>query len=223
MLECAKNLIHKKLSIIGLDLGQSTAHFIEIEKTKKSFNLLNLDTIVYANNYFQDGIVVAQANLYTPLQKALKICTSKFIAINIADEFILTEKFNLHDHFNEEEQIAYVMLEAEKCLPYPLDELYYDFAAVKEKQKNSEVTLVACKKTICDSRIVLLQNLGYQTVFLGVTQYLLTDFEKQRKLLLEQLAQKIFLLNSTQSSHLDPKNFYLAMALAIAGHQYVNF
>ncbi len=222
MLEFVKNLIYKNLGIIGLDLGQSRAHFIEIQKTTEGFSLLNIDTITYADTFFQKGIVIEAKTLSILLQNALKICSNKLIAMHIADEFILTKRFNLNSSFNEEEQIAYVMLEAEKRLPYPLDDLYYDFVAVKEQQKTVEITLVACDKTICDSRLTLLKDLGYQPIFLGIMNYLLTDF-KQQKTLLKDFVPEISLLKHTQSSLFDPKNFYLAMALAITGYQYVTF
>ena len=158
-------------------------------------------------------------SLQTLLQDALKLCDSKLIALHIADEFIISEKFNLDRNFNKEEQIAYIALEAEKLLPYSLHEVYYDFIISNKGNENYEVILVACNKSYCDTYITLLQNLGYKTISLGIVSYLLDELQQQ-ELSLKQLSERFSHLNHLQSSSFKFIEFQLAIASAMSGFKY---
>ena len=215
----------RRLSIIGLDLGSSQAHWVEATYTEQSLKLLNLGVIHYPDDIFSAGTVIQPQRLVTALKPILVNCKAHHVALHISDKFIISKTLAVPAELNAEELEAYVTLEMNQQLTGSFTTSFFDFALLRKNNHQPElndIVCATCPNSIISSRINALKTLGLMTILVGVEHYLLANLQtysgqKNSTKLNPFLKWKITSDLANKQLLLLNNKFTLAAALAIEG------
>jgi type IV pilus assembly protein PilM len=216
MLKFARK-IRKPRSIIGLALGNTTAYLLEAMALNEELQLLTVNSTHYVETLFQDGILINPKILTSILKPILALCTTRQVALHLANEFIFRQTFSLPTNLNAEDLEAYIMLEAEPQLAYPIEAAFFDFLVLGINNSDpdlNDILFVACEKSMLTSRITILQNLGFNITLVGIEHYLrenLNEYCTTKNLAYND----IFVNHSCYEKQLQQQNEELIIATAL--------
>jgi len=172
--------IPKKNQLVGLDIGSHSIKLAEIDHGKRgrllrSFGLVPVPPGAIAEGSIKDMEAVASA--IKSLYKNLRV-RNKNVAVSLTGYALIAKRIAL-EKMDETEMEKAIQEEAEKYIPYDIDEVNLDFAvlnaggeieegSVQEGQaagsKKMDVLLVAAKKDIVEEHVELIRaanlNLG---------------------------------------------------------------
>jgi type IV pilus assembly protein PilM len=150
----------KSASSVGLDIGTSECKLVELSKTEKGFEILNLMTEPIVNGDIQNSVqkILAQQNIGT------KSCYSAVLGKGTLIRYIDMPRMNI-----DELKKAFG-IESDKYFPFGQEKIYTDCFIIDQKHKNNQMLVLAAaaKKELIDQRVKLLSTLGIQTNFIGL-------------------------------------------------------
>lgn len=165
--------------VIGLDIGSHSIKVCELQKTDKTYSVVNLGSIILPEGAVDDGTLhdpEAVGKSITELLANLKIKQKK-VAISISGYSVIVKKIHLAV-MEEKELERYIMAEAEQYIPFDINDVYLDFQDLKTNTEGSmqtEVMLVAAKKEIVDDYLNMLQDIGLKPVVVDVDGFALEN------------------------------------------------
>lgn len=164
-------LFYRPKPVFGFDIGYGTIKIAQLSETAKGPLIEGYGFATFDPSAMKDGILVEPETIaksaYTLLTQDMvgAINTSRVsVSLPVAQTFTrILELPNITDSDLDKA----VKLEAEQYIPLSLDELYIDYevttpAADKQSDQNQEVLMVAAKKTIIDSYLLLFDILGLE-------------------------------------------------------------
>jgi type IV pilus assembly protein PilM len=155
---------------IGLDIGTSAVKMVELLGGKEA-RLNCLGMIPLPSGVVGAGEVKEPAELAEAIKSLIRQYNvqSKRVVIAVAGQAAIVRLLKVTLQ-NKNELADIVRKEAEKNLPYALDELYMDYQVIKTDpaQKESEVVLVCARKSIVDSQLEAVRNAGLEPVAVDI-------------------------------------------------------
>ncbi|QQS26846.1 type IV pilus assembly protein PilM [bacterium] len=162
-------LIYKNQAVFGLDIGQHEAKFLELKKSKRSYQLIGIGSVELGSDTVIEGVIAEPEHLAEIIQAGLKRpsygrITAKAVAVGLPQAHLFTRSITL-PAMKREKLTEAVQWESQQYIPMPMSDLYMDFEIVEEKKdttgaiKNYEIFLVAAPRAIIDSYIKLLEFL----------------------------------------------------------------
>lgn len=124
-----------------------------------------------------DGKVIkdveAVANCIKKLFDRSKM-TCKKVALAVPDSAVITKVVQINDGLNDEEMEELILIEADKYIPYPIDEINLDFEILGQSTKNStmvDVLIVASRAENVNSRVEAVTLAGLDAKIVDVESY----------------------------------------------------
>ncbi|MBI1953016.1 MAG: pilus assembly protein PilM [Candidatus Omnitrophica bacterium] len=147
----AEKLFKSSSASIGLDLGSSFLKGVRLSKEPKGFKLE--EAVCLPVGPKGDGKTQALQELAAELKlQGAKLST----AVSGAQSVLRTATF---PKMTKEELGAALAFEAEKHIPFKLEEVFFDFQILEEKPGNRmEVLLAAARRDLVDSHLAVLQG-----------------------------------------------------------------
>lgn len=151
--------------IVGIDLGSSAVKIMELSYKNDRYCIEN-----FAIEYLQVGDIV-EKNIRNKdavskaLNKALNKAkiSSRLACICIPNSAVISKIIQLEDGISDKEISNEISLEADRYIPYELDEVNLDFEVLgpsKTGKNLMDVLLVATKKENINVRLNILENVG---------------------------------------------------------------
>ena len=165
-----------KNAAVGLDIGTSSIKVVELQRRGNAIQLehFGIQPIPYGlleGGAIQSPPVIADNIRALLAQARLKV---KRAVIAVAGQTIVVRhaKFPIMD---KEELANAIRYEADRYIPFPLDEACLDFAIVSSDETNNEmeVMLVAAQRKLIESHIVSLNTAGIQPLAIDVQPFAL--------------------------------------------------
>lgn len=205
-------LINPKKKIAGLDIGNSSIKFMEIEGD----TLENAKVICYAVEPIPKNYISSEGKIENlqAIADIIRTCwkksgsTTKNVAIALPSSGIIKKKVNFPIMDSEEDLKFQVQSEISSSFPgVTLDEVALDYYHLEQENDNLEeqdLLIVAAKKEKIEERIALVEMAGLIPIIVDIEQYALQnlvrmiqgeDFNKKTTLLLDcssQLMRLIF-------------------------------
>ena len=160
-------------SIIGIDLGSSAVKVMELTKKNNRYcvqnfamEYLSVGNIVEKNIRNKDAVIKA-------LGKALaksKI-SSRLGCISIPSSAAISKIIQLEEGLSEKEISNEITLEADRYIPYELDEVNLDFEVLGPSKIGNnlmDILLVASKKENINTRLNILEEVGINTKIIDI-------------------------------------------------------
>lgn len=170
----------KKKSLVGLDIGSHSIKVVEIEYSKRGRALRNFGIIATPQDAIVEGSIKNVETVSTSIKslfRNLKM-TNRNVAVSLSGYSVIAKKIVL-DKMEESEIEKAIKEEAEKYIPYGINEVNLDYTvlntgdAIEESADEKEasgssdqmdVLLVAGKSDVIDEHVALIQaanlNLG---------------------------------------------------------------
>jgi len=171
-----KLLKPKQRSILGIDITSAAVKILEITRSGDDFTVEcygreNLPLNALDGNVIKD--VDAVASTIKQLCDRLRF-TSKNVALAVPDSAVISKIVQINDGLNDEEMEELVVIEADKFIPYPIDEINLDFQVIGHSIKNSallDVLIVASRAENVNSRTEAVSRAGLEAVVVDVESF----------------------------------------------------
>ncbi len=166
----------KHHSILGIDIGSSAVKILEIsgfgeELCVDGYGRETLPPFALDGNIIKDTDAVANCIKKVLLKARL---TAKHAALAVPDSVVISKVVQINDGLNEQEMEELVVIEADKYIPYPIDEINLDFEILGQSAKNSallDVLIVASRAENVQRRIEVAALAGLTATIVDVESY----------------------------------------------------
>lgn len=165
--------------ILGLDIGTSSIKMVELEETKKGYQLKNFGISLLPKETIVNGVLKnasALVNALTNLTANLKI-RSKYVATAISGHPVIIKKITMPTT-SEQELAESIQWEAEQYIPFDLEEVNIDFEILGINEANPDqmnVLLVAAKKSLINEYEEVISEAGMETVIVDIDSFSLQN------------------------------------------------
>lgn len=166
----------KSRSILGIDISSSSVKILEISDSGEKLCVEGYGREVLPLNALDGNVIKdieAVANCIKKLVDRSKI-SSKRVALAVPDSAVITKIVQINDDLNDEEMEELVIIEADKYIPYPIDEINLDFEILGHSAKNSsmlDVLIVASRAENVNSRVEAITLAGLEATVVDVESY----------------------------------------------------
>lgn len=178
--------------LVGVDISCSSIKLVALRRVNGQYcldrygmELLPPQSIV--ENSIKDVLKVSEAIRTLVKRLGLK---QKFAAISVSGSSVLGRIVQVAADLKDEEIAEQLEIEAERYIPYPLEEVYYDFEVlgpVEKKPKQVKVLLAAARIETLDSRIAAFAETGLKPTVVDLESLAM---ERAFALLAQSLASK---------------------------------
>lgn len=173
MLELFKT---KKRSVIGVDLSATAIKLMEVSYKSKQYCIENCVIAPLPHSVMEANSVKntdAAAQIFKEKIGFLNI-SSKLIALAVPDCAVITKTIQMDESLSEHEIEEMVFIEADKYIPYPIEEINLDFSVLGPSSKNAsmvDVLLVASRAENVSSRVQVIEQAGFKTESVDVESF----------------------------------------------------
>ncbi|WP_298622892.1 type IV pilus assembly protein PilM [uncultured Legionella sp.] len=166
----------KHRSILGVDISSSSIKILEISDSGEQLCVEGYGRQLLPVNAL-DGNVIKDVDAVAISIKQL-ISTSKLnckqVALAVPDSAVISKIVQMNDGLNDSEMEELVVIEADKYIPYPIDEINIDFEVLGHSAKNSamlDVLIVASRAENVSSRVDAITRAGLEAKIVDVESY----------------------------------------------------
>lgn len=171
-----KLLKPKQRSILGIDISSSAVKVLEISGTKESFCIENYRREPLPVNAL-DGKLIKDIDAVAYCIK--KACNGsnwggKQVALAVPDSSVIFKSVQINNGLYDDELEERVVFEADKLIPYPIDEINIDFEVQGPCAKNAamlDILIVATRATNITSRVEAVVRAGFEVKVVDVESF----------------------------------------------------
>ena len=201
----------KPSSLLGIDMNDQFMSLIELTSDHEGLKVISYAMEQLPLNTIINGDIkqpeIVNEYLVNLLRKAST--KTKKIAIAVSGSSVITKVITMAANASDDDLEAKIIADADKYIPYALDEVAIDFSVLKEGDEESEILLAACRKEIIDQRVELLSAVGLEPSIVDIRIY---DVERSFLLL-----EKEYLFNSNEVIALFEHNTGLSLTVMQQG------
>lgn len=172
------NLFNKKSKrVVGVDIGTHSIKLIELAGNRASPKVVSWGAAKLPAGAFTDNTISNAEQITETLTDIINRAgvDAQSVAISISSSHAITKVLSMPADLSETEMEEQVSIEAVHFIPYPIDEVNIDFEVLGPSETNPEeevdVLLVACRRSIVDSYIDLVEDLGYDLRYVDIDTY----------------------------------------------------
>lgn len=195
-------------TVVGIDIGTHAIKLVELGGSLSSPRVLAWGTVptpdkAFAENAIVDADLIAEAVQSLITQSGAK---SELAAVAISSSHAITKVLGMPSDISDLDLEEQVSIEALHFVPYPIDEVNIDFEVIGPSSVNAQendVLLVACRRSIVDDYIDLIEASHLNLKYVDIDTYALErTFRSQSRLAAESENPVALFDIGTNSSHL---------------------
>ena len=165
-------------AVVGIDVGTYSIKLVELTGSYAAprvvaWGIAPMPTDAFSENTITDTGIVTEALNGLLIKSGAK---SESIAVSISSSHAITKILGMPKDIGENELEEQISIEALHFIPYPIDEVNIDFEVLGQSAVNeqeNDVLLVACRRSIVDSYIDLIEDLNLQLKYVDIDTYAL--------------------------------------------------
>lgn len=171
-----KLFMTKHRSILGIDISSSAVKMLEISGSENNLCVEGYGRAPLPLNAVEGNVIKdieAVSNCIKKLFEKSQL-TAKQVALAVPDSAVISKIVQINDGLNDEEMEELVVIEADKYIPYPIDEINLDFEILGHSAKNSamlDVLIVASRAENVNTRVDAISGAGLETKVVDVESY----------------------------------------------------
>ncbi|VEB36361.1 Tfp pilus assembly protein, ATPase PilM [Legionella cherrii] len=166
----------KHRSILGIDITSTSVKVLEISGQEGALVVENYGREVLPSNAM-DGNTIKDIDVVSRCIKKVidRLHTScKQVALAVPDAAIISKVIQINEGLNDEEMEELIVTEADKYIPYPIDEINLDFEILGQSEKNPhmlDVLIVASRAENVNQRVETAVRAGLDAIVIDVESY----------------------------------------------------
>ena len=169
----------KEKSTLGIDLGSHTIKLAEFSGLGGSRSVRRLGRALLPPGVIVDGSIKDQDTVENVLRNLISNCQPKVkrVSTSISGYSVIVKRIHV-PYLNEKEIEENLLIEAEKYVPFEIDDVYIDFSVLNKEDAESEgidMFLVAAKKEIVDVYAGLLEAIGLTPAVIDVDAFAMVN------------------------------------------------
>ncbi|MCW8410053.1 pilus assembly protein PilM [Legionella sp. PATHC035] len=166
----------KHRSILGIDITSTSVKVLEISGQEGDLVVENYGREVLPSNAM-DGNTIKDIDVVSRCIKKVidRLNTPcKQVALAVPDAAIISKVIQINEGLNDEEMEELIVTEADKYIPYPIDEINLDFEILGHSEKNPhmlDVLIVASRAENVNQRVETAVRAGLDAIVIDVESY----------------------------------------------------
>ncbi|MEH6576014.1 MAG: type IV pilus assembly protein PilM [Amphritea sp.] len=162
---------------VGIDIGSSSVKLVALSKRGDTLSLDSYAIVSLPSTAVIDGGIQDVAQVSEAIERGLNICggTLSNAITAVPSSAVITKTVELSSAFTEYELEDQVKLEADRFIPYPLDEVAIDFEITGPAASNpaelNEILLVACRGDDVERREDSINGAGLKCEVVDVDRF----------------------------------------------------
>jgi len=165
----------RKKGVIGLDIGSSSIKLVELVESKNGYKLVNLGIAPLPPEAIVDGALMDSVTIIDTIRELIgntKVKT-KDVITSVSGHSVIVKKISL-PLMSEAELEESIQWEAERYIPFDINDVNIDFQIFGSSTENPEVmevVLVAAKKDIINDYVSVVIESGLNPVVIDVDAF----------------------------------------------------
>jgi len=169
----------KKKDVIGLDIGCSSIKLVELKEDKNGYKLQNLAISPLPPEAIVDGALMDSVTIIDTIQDAISTSKTKTkdVVTSVPGHSVIVKKISL-PFMTEAELEESIQWEAERYIPFDINDVNIDFQIFGSTPENPEVmdvALVAAKKDIINDYVSVIMESGLTPVIIDIDSFALEN------------------------------------------------
>lgn len=198
----------KSKAVIGIDIGTHSIKLVELAGNKANpkvvaWGVAPLAAGAFSENAIANAELVADALNNLIVQSGAK---GDSAAVAVSSSHAITKILGMPADIRELELEEQISIEALHFIPYPIDEVNLDFEVLGKSEANeleNDVLLVACRRSIVDDYIDLVESSNLGLSYVDIDTYALERVYRSQNTLGANSDQPVAIFDiGSSSSHL---------------------
>ena len=198
----------KSKAVIGIDVGTHSIKLVELAGSYAAPRVIAwgvepLPAGAFSENTITDAEAVAQALNSLIVKSGANANT---VAVSISSSHAITKVLGMPRDISDVELEEQISIEALHFIPYPIDEVNIDFEVMGASANNDEendVLLVACRRSIVDGYIDLIEDMNLELKYVDIDTYALERVYRSQNNMVSAADEPVAIFDiGLSSSHL---------------------
>ncbi len=159
--------------LIGIDISSSTVKTIELSRMNGQYIVENYGIEILPTQSVIEKNIKAVEKVAETLKRLVKRLGIKrrYVALAVAGSSVLTRTIQLGADYDDRQIIEQIEVEADRYIPYPLEEVYFDFEIIGPSAKHPQlmdVLLAASRVEALDARVAAITEAGLKATVVDI-------------------------------------------------------
>lgn len=169
----------KKKDVVGIDIGSSSIKLVELNRGKSGFKLQNLGISPLPPEAIVDGALMDSVTIIDAIRDLVSTTKTKRkdVVTSVSGHSVIVKKITL-PFMTEAELEESIQWEAERYIPFDINDVNIDFHMLGSSSENAElmdVVLVAAKKDIINDYQSVIVEAGLNPVIVDTDSFALEN------------------------------------------------
>lgn len=171
-----KLLVKKKPPLLGVDLSASSVKVLELSRAGEHYRVERYAVEPMPQNAIVEHNITEVEQVAQAMGRAVKRSGSrlKHVALAVPGSHVISKVVTMPAGMSERDLQTQIEMEADRHIPYPLDEVNMDFQVLGPTGEGSEqvnVLLAACRKEIVDDYVAVANGAGLIPLVVDIETY----------------------------------------------------
>lgn len=164
--------------LLGLDVGSSSVRLLALEATSSGYRVEACAGARLPPASVADGAVGRAEAVSRAVADVVRRSASKRrdVALGIPGSLVISRQISMPADFTDADIEQQITLESDQFIPYPLEDVYFDFVLLGPNARNpqtSDVLLIVARNEVVDRRIEALSATGLSAAVVDLEAYAL--------------------------------------------------
>lgn len=169
-------LFKSKAPMVGVDISSTSVKLLELARRGEHYQVESYAVVPIPPGVVVEKNIKDSETLAEIIRKTLikSQSTAKFAAVALPDSSVINKIIQLDKSLSDDEMEMQIMLEADKFIPYPLEEVRLDFDVLTQSPNHPElvdVMVVASRAENVNTRVETLADSGLEVKVVDVESY----------------------------------------------------
>ena len=169
-------MFNKKDRYLGIDISTSGIKLVELSRSGKRYQIDAMATEPLPEGAVTDGNPSDVDQVAAAIKRALKSSGTRLkkAAAAVPTSSVITRTIPMPIEYGDDEIEAAIEIEASQYIPFPLEEIYVDFAMLgpsRASRDSQDVMIVASRRENVDLRQEVLEEAGLKVAVVDVEAY----------------------------------------------------
>ena len=169
-------LAKKRQPLIGIDISASSIKVLELSKSGEHFRVERYAVEPLPQNAVVEHTITEVDQVAQTMQRAFKRSGSRYrnVAVAVAGSHVISKLISMPAGLTDRDMQTQIEMEADRYIPYPLDEVNLDFQVLGAAEGGAEqvtVLIAACRKEIVEDYLAVTQGAGLIPTIVDIETY----------------------------------------------------